>query len=122
MAALTISDVIVPEVYNQYFFEQSIYKSALYRSGIVIKSPKLGEGLRGGASEFNLPFWKSDDMIASSATPVDEGETLTPGTIGTGKMVARRQFREKAWGKNDVVEVTAGSDPLVWVSTSKNSS
>ena len=112
MAALTIADVVVPEVYNDYFLENSIYKSAVYRSGIIVNNPKLDSGLAGGAATFNTPFWKTDDLIGGSATPVDEGTDLTPGKIGSGKMITRRQFREKSWGKNDVATVLAGSDPF----------
>ena len=112
MAAEVISDVVVPEVYNDYFYENSIYKSAVYKSGIVIRNPILDANLQAGAETFNLPFWKTDDIVGGSATPVDEGSSLTPGNIGSGKMIARRHFREKAWGKNDVAIVLAGDDPF----------
>lgn len=111
MAATTIANVVVPEVYDDYFMENSIYKSALYRSGIVVKNPQMDEMLRGGASMFSLPFWQGNTVRNTSATPVNEGDTLTPANITGSKMVARRQYREKAWGQNDVAAILAGDSP-----------
>lgn len=111
MAVTKIADVVVPEVFNDYFREESIYKSALVRSGILAINPKMTENLAGGSSKFSTPFWKSNDIIDDVATPVVEDATLTPGSIGSGQMDVRRQFREKSWGKNDVATVLAGSDP-----------
>ncbi len=112
MAVTKISDVVVPEVFNDYFMEASIYKSAIFRSGIIAEDPRLRTNLLGGAESFNTPFWKTNGVINEDATPVDEDTDLTPASIGSGTMIARRQFREKAWGQNDVAAVLAGSNPL----------
>ena len=112
MAVTKVSDVVIPEVYDDYFMENSIYKSAIWRSGIVGTNDKFRALLAGGADDFSLPFWKSNDVINADASPVDEDTTLTPINIGSGKMVARRQFREKAFGQNDVAAVLAGDAPI----------
>lgn len=112
MAVTKIADVVIPEVYNDYFVENSIYKSAVWRSGIVTINPQFNTLLMGGATQFTMPFWKSNDVIDADATPVDEDESITPGSMGTGHMVARRQFREYAWGQNDVAAVLAGDAPV----------
>lgn len=112
MALVTISDTITPEVYDMYMEEQWTQKSALWNSGIVGEDPKMNALLDGGATTFNFPFWKINDMRDADASAVNEGGTITPAKISAGKQVARRLFLEKAWGKNDVVQVTAGSDPI----------
>nr|BDD47038.1 coat protein [bacterium] len=112
MAVSKIADVVVPEVYNDYFMENSIYKSALWRSGMVATNEEMKALLLGGAKTFNMPFWQTNDVIGASATPVDEDQTLTPGSLTADKMIACRQFREKAWGQNDVAAVLAGDAPI----------
>jgi hypothetical protein len=112
MAVTKIIDVVVPEVYNDYFMENSIYKSALWRSGIIASDPRMAGLLQGGAKIFNIPFWKANDVIGADASPVDEDTTLTPASMGSGQMIARRQFREKAFGQNDVAAVLAGKSPV----------
>ncbi|MFX0132492.1 MAG: major capsid protein [Candidatus Hodarchaeota archaeon] len=68
--------------------------------------------LDGGATSFNFPFWKVNDMQDQDPQSVNEGGTLSADSITAGKQVARRLFFEKAWGKNDLVDVQAGSDPV----------
>lgn len=111
MAQTSIADVVVPEVYDDYFMEASIYKSALWRSGIVANTPKMDEMLAGGAEQFSMPFWATNAVRDAESTPVVEDGDVTPGKIGTGKMMVRRQFREYAWSQNDVAAVLAGENP-----------
>jgi hypothetical protein len=111
MAVTKITDVVIPEVYNDYFREQSIYKSAVWRSGIITTDPRLITSLNGGAEEFNFPFWQTNDVTGAFATPVQEDATLSAGSLSATKMTVRRQFREKAFGHNDVAAVLAGSNP-----------
>ena len=59
-----------------------------------------------------MPFWKSNDIIGATATPVVEDADVTPASIGTAKMTARRHFREKAFGQNDLAAVLAGANPM----------
>ena len=54
MAATTLSDLIVPEVFAQYIVERTAEKSALFRSGIVQAMPGLNLG--DGGSLNQLPF------------------------------------------------------------------
>jgi hypothetical protein len=91
--------------------ENSIYKSAIWRSGIVATNPQMKTLLDGGATSFNLPFWQSNDVIGADATPVDQDQSITPDAISADKMIVRRQFREKAFGQNDLAAVLAGSSP-----------
>ena len=112
MAVTAVADVVIPEVYDDYFMENSIYKSAFYRSGIIATNPMFDTMLDGGAEQFELPFWQSNDVIGATASAVDEGTTLTPGSLTATKMTARRQFREKAWGQQDMAAVFAGSAPI----------
>jgi len=112
MAKTAISNVIVPEVYTDYAREGSIYSNRFFKSQIIQTDPRFGLLLDGGASIFNLPFWKMNDVFGASTLAVNEGDTLTPDAITAGKMVGRRQFREKAFGANDVAAVLAGSNPM----------
>ena len=112
MGVTKISDIVEPEVYNDYFREASVYKSAFMQSGIATLDPLLKQNLLGGADSFNTPFWKSNTVIGADATPVNEDATIAAAKIDVGKMIARRHFREKAFGQNDVAAVLAGEKPI----------
>lgn len=107
-----LTNVIVPEVYMDYAEEKSIYASRLYKSGIVTTDPRIAGKMKGGGESFQMPFWKTNDVVGATATPVKEDDTLTPDAINAGKMIARRHFREKAFGSNDLAAVLAGSAPM----------
>ena len=109
MAISKITDVVVPEFYDQYTRENGIYTNALYKSGIISVQPRFVELLNGGAKQFEMPFWQSNVLFASTATPIKEGATITPTKLTGTKMTARRQFRYESFGWTDVAQMLAGS-------------
>jgi hypothetical protein len=112
MAYTVLTNAVVPEVYTDYQMEGSIYKNALARSGIITRNPIIETALNGGASVFNVPFWKMNTVIGTAAAAVNQGGTLTPNNIDAAKQVARRLFWEQSFGTNDLVSVNAGADVM----------
>lgn len=112
MAETKITNVVVPEVYTDYAIERSIYHSALYKSGIIVRDPLLDENLRGGARMFSNPFWK--DLINPSQMDEvpDEAQAVATDNIEASEFVVRRQMRVKKWGANDLSAILAGEDPM----------
>lgn len=112
MAETKITNVVVPEVYNDYAMERSIYHSALYKSGIVVASPDINRQLAGGARQFTTPFWK-DLIDANKLDEVpDEEANVGIDSIEASEFNVRRQMRVKKWGANDMSAVLAGEDPM----------
>lgn len=112
MAETKIANVVIPEVYNDYAKEKSIYNSAVYRSGIVVRDSKISKNLAGGAKMFISPFWQ-DIIDQSNLDEVpDEDVDVTTANITASDMAMRRQYRVKKWGSNDMAAVLAGSDPM----------
>ena len=105
MAVIKIADSVTPEIYEEYMNERWYAKSAFWNSGIVAEDPRMNALLDGGATSFNFPFWKVNDMQSQDAQSVNEDGSLAAQKITSGKQVARRLFFEQAWGKNDVVYV-----------------
>lgn len=110
MAETRITNVVVPEIFTQYTVEPSIYKSRLFQSGAIANNPIINNLLAGGGETFNLPFWK--DVGGTSGDVPSETVATTVNNLSSGKQIARRQFREKAWGSNDLAGVLAGDKPL----------
>lgn len=112
MAETKITNVVVPEVYNDYAMERSIYHSALYKSGIVVRDPQIDQALDGGAKQFTTPFWK-DLIDPNNLDEVpDEDNPVDTDNIEASEFVVRRQMRVKKWGANDMAAVLAGEDPI----------
>ena len=112
MAETKITDIIVPEVYNDYAMERSIFHSALYKSGIVVRDASIDASLNGGAKQFTTPFWKDLIHPANMDEVPDEEVDVATDNIEASEFNVRRQFRVKKWGANDMSAVLAGEDPI----------
>ena len=112
MAETKITNVVVPEVYSDYAMERSIYHSALYKSGIVVRDSVIDTNLNGGAKQFTTPFWKDLIHPANMDEVPDEEQNVATDNIEASQFNVRRQFRVKKWGANDMSAVLAGTDPI----------
>ncbi|MFW6368583.1 MAG: major capsid protein [Spirochaetota bacterium] len=109
MAETRIADVVIPEVFTEYMMERALDKNAFFQGGIMERNAQLDSLLSGGGETFNLPFWQ--DLSGDDEVP-SETSDATINKIGTGKQIARRLLRLKAWGANDLAAALAGTDPI----------
>jgi hypothetical protein len=107
MAATTLADVIVPEIYRPYTVERTAELSAFWQSGIVAPVAELNLG--DGGSLVQMPFWQDlagDDQVISTTT------NLTVAKIDSEKDVAVLNARALVYGAKDLAGALAGDDPL----------
>ena len=109
MAKTSISDVIVPSVFEKYVIERTATLSAFGASGIVESDPFFDALAAGGGNTVDMPFWQDVNptrQILSDAAP------LTVNKIAASKDIARIQMDGNAWSVNDLAKVLAGDDPM----------
>jgi hypothetical protein len=109
MAKTLISDVIVPEIFEDYSLERTTEKTEIIASGIVETSPEYDAKASQGGTTVQMPFWQ--DLTGDDVT-VEEDTTMTPGNISTDKDICRQQARRRAWGAGDLAGILAGDDPM----------
>jgi hypothetical protein len=109
MATTSISDVIVPSVFNPYVIERTAELAGVYLGGIVENNPELDTLAESGGLKLQMPFWKdlsgADDNLSDS-TP------LVPAALTSGQDTASLLTRGKAWSVNDLAKSLSGDDPL----------
>lgn len=108
MAYTQLTDVIVPEVFNNYMAQNTTEKSRLIRSGIAAPVPNIV--VPDGGDTVNMPFWNDLD---GDPQMVQSGVAITESKITAGKDVARILYAANAWGAEDLAADLAGSDPMV---------
>lgn len=108
MAETQLSNIIIPEVFYPYIREQSIYKNAFFKAGILVPSAQIADFLGGGSKTFNVPFWQA---LTGDADVPSESVADTVNALSTDKMVAVRQIRHKAWGANALSAQLSGANP-----------
>ncbi len=109
MPKTLISDIIVPAVFNPYVTQRTAELSAIYRSGIIARSPELDRLAAGGGRLLNMPYF--EDLTGEDEL-LSDLQALDVDRITTGRDVARLHGRGKAWSVNDLAEALSGADPM----------
>ena len=112
MAVTQIADVIVPAEFTQYITENSVAKSALVQSGIVMRNSFIDEQLRAGADAFSIPYWKDLGDDAANIANDDPASFATPRKLASGKQIVRKSFLHASWSAMNLASELSGSDAL----------
>lgn len=105
----TLSQVIVPELFNPYVINRTKEKSAFFQSGIVASNAKYDALASQTAPTANMPFF--EDLNGDSEAVV-EGQDLTPAKLGSQNDVAAIFRRAKMWYASDLDAALSGLDPM----------
>ena len=114
MAGTTLSDVIVPELFNPYVIQKTKELSALYQSGIITSSPAFDALASDAAQVHNMPFFED---LHGDAQNVVEGEDLEVNKITSSKDVSTTIRRAQMWSATDLSASLAGKDPMAAIGT-----
>ena len=112
MATVQIADVIVPAQFTSYIVENSIEKSALVQSGIVVRNAAIDAQLQAGADSFTVPFWK--DLADDEANIANDNPAIlaVPRKLSSGKQIVRKSFLHSSWAAMNLASELSGSDAL----------
>lgn len=117
MATVRISDVIVPEVFNNYMAVNTRQTMAFHNSGVLRADGDLSAKLAGGGRTFNVPFWRDLDDTESNTASDDPDSHSSPLKVTAGKDVALRQVRTQSWSTMQLTSELAGADPMQRIQT-----
>lgn len=109
MATMKLSDVIVPEIWQEHAQKLTSEKSLLVQSGIVRQSELLDQQITQGNKLVRLPFWS--DLGGEDEVLMESG-AITLGDFDALKELAPVLVRAKGWGAHELAGVLAGSDPF----------
>lgn len=114
MAATTLTDVIVPELFNPYVVNRTMELSDLVQSGIITNNSEFDALASQAAPTVNMPFFED---LTGESEQVIEGEDLEENKITSNKDVAAILRRAKMWAATDLSAALAGSDPMAAIGT-----
>lgn len=114
MAGTTLSDIIVPEIFDPYVTRRTMELSALFQSGIVSNDAHFDALASEAAPVHNMPFF--EDLTGDSENVI-EGADLTADKISASKDVAVTIRRAKMWSATDLAAAMAGADPMAAIGT-----
>lgn len=105
----TLSDVIVPELFNPYVINRTMELSALFQSGIITNNAEFDALASEAAPIHNMPFFED---LSGASEDVLEGEDLTAKKITSNKDVSTTIRKAAMWSATDLSAALAGSDPM----------
>ncbi len=109
MAATSLQDVIIPEVFADYVVTKTAELSKFYEAGVATSDPVIAAKAAGGGDFVNLPYFNDltgDDEVVGDTTD------LTLNALTASSDVAVKCFRGKAWSSVDLVAQLAGANPI----------
>jgi hypothetical protein len=109
MAKTSISDVIVPSVFEKYVIERTATLSAFGASGIVESDPFFDALAAGGGNTVDMPFWQD---VNPTRQILADNAPLSVNKIAASQDIARIQMDANAWSVNDLAKVLSGDDPM----------
>lgn len=109
MAKTTITDIVVPSLFERYTVERSATKSEFFSSGIVYRSPVYDELASRGGRTVELPFWQD---LAGDRQILSSSASLTPQKITAVQDSAFIHNDAQAWSVNHLASVASGEDPI----------
>lgn len=100
MAETLISNIQIPDNWQDMVVNKTVEKSALWQSGLVATDPRVSIGSdRKGGETVIMPFWNDLD---GNEEELSDKKDLTVDNIDTGNDVAVLQAIGKAFGSNDL--------------------
>ena len=113
MAATTLSDVIVPEVYDFEVALRMIEKSAVFQSGIVQANSLLSSFASSNMGQLiHIPAFNALTVDESDISSDDSADVITPLSSGSSDQRALKNMRAQAWASMDLVAALASADPM----------
>lgn len=118
MSVVQLADIIEPQFFSEYMAENSMVRTALFQSGVLIPHPLMQAELTAGGNSMNIPFWL--DLLS----PADPGgadpnlsndnpaQLSTPNKISAKNQVVRKSYLNNSWGAMSFAGELAGSDPM----------
>ncbi|ERT59340.1 major capsid protein [Megasphaera vaginalis (ex Srinivasan et al. 2021)] len=109
MAGTTLTDIIVPELFDPYVIQKTMELNAFYQSGIITNNAHFDALASEAAPIHNMPFFED---LKGDPEDVIEGADLTADKITSSSDVSTTIRRAKMWSATDLSAAMAGADPM----------
>jgi len=115
---VVLADLIQRDQYDREVLRQSLRKSVLYNSGLIVKDPNLRKKMMANVgSTFEFDYFY--DLADNEGRISDDSNTLaTTDGINTGTDVAVGNYRNRSWGaRNITANLSHTGDPMLAIAS-----
>lgn len=112
MATVRLTDIVEPAEFTAYILQQTMTKSALAQSGVMVPNNVIAQQLGMGSHSFTVPMWHDLADDEADIANDDPDTHSTPKKIGTNKQLVRKSFLHQSWSAMNLASEIAGDDAL----------
>lgn len=106
MTETRIADILVPELWLPYTQELTAAKSAVFSSGVAVRTPQADALCDRGGQTAELPFFKD---LSGTPEKLSDTAPLTVDSITVDRSTVFLNYEGKAFGSNDLAGSLAGT-------------
>ena len=117
MAVTRLIDIVEPQVFADYILQNTMQKTALFRSGVAVNNAEIARQLKAGAHSFTVPYWHDLGDEEANIANDDPAVNSTPNKLGSGKQIVRKSFLHQSWSAMNLASEIAGDDALQRIQT-----
>ncbi|WP_417522343.1 major capsid protein [Marinobacter sp.] len=112
MAVTRLSDIIEPTKFTDYVVQNTMQRTALSESGVLVPNAVMTSQLQAGAHSFTVPLWL--DLADDEADIIndDPADNSTPRKLGSTKQTVRKSFLHSSWSTMNLASEIAGADAM----------
>lgn len=112
MAVTQLTNVIIPEIYEQIMLKESTYKSALFRTGAMAENADITARASANYGQIlHLPFYNDLDQGESNVSTDDPTDVAVAANLTEVDQRAVKNQRNKGWGSANLVTALNSKDP-----------
>lgn len=112
MAVTRLSDIIEPQEFTNYIVQNTMEKTALVESGVLVPNGVIENQLSAGAHSFSIPHWLDLGNEEANIANDDPNDNSTPNKLQSGKQLVRKSFLHNSWSAMNLASEISGSDAL----------
>jgi hypothetical protein len=109
MAITSISDIIVPSLFNPYVTKRTMELSSFVQSGVISNDSQFDSLASQASPLVNMPYFQD---LTGQSEQIVEGTDLTAMKITSSQDVACIIRRAAMWSSNDLSAALSGTDPM----------
>jgi len=111
MATVQLSDIYVPDIWDQAVQERAIELNRFVTSGVMTNDPLVADLASGPGNIKDLPFYHSLTNDEPDYVTDDPTTESTPAKIDSGVQVTQSAHMHKSWSTMDLSRQLASDDP-----------
>lgn len=115
MATTSLSNVVIPQVFDAYTRQQTTVKSALLNSAVLVTSTNFDALAASESTVVTMPHFNPFAWTESDVVSDDSAQKGGLSNVTASAQVAQKDYRAKAWSAMELTSAVIGEDVPAYI-------